>query len=68
MKTGYREENGAVVLTMTRADYEGLLFILGFAIGSMRKADVPATNVVRLANRLNAGNPGFTPYETGGAS
>jgi hypothetical protein len=57
-----------VVLTMTRDDYSSLLFILGFATGSLAK-EPPAGGIVEhqrvlaLLNRLNIGNPNYTPYK-----
>lgn len=45
----YREENGQVVLTMSREDYERLLFDL--------------TAMLEFMNRLNQGNPQYTPYQ-----
>lgn len=60
---GYREEDGVVVLRMTRDDYEGLLVALGFALGASGPASALRVQILGLVNRLNAGNPNFTPYE-----
>jgi hypothetical protein len=60
---GYREEeNGVVVLRMTRDDYNALLVALGFATGAAPRKDTRDT-LLGLVNRLNAGNPSYTPYE-----
>jgi hypothetical protein len=63
----YREENGQVVLTMSRRDYENILMICGIAAGlSMRSGRnllFTADDIAALLNRLNQGNPNYTPYE-----
>lgn len=61
MTPGYSESDGLIVLAMSRDDYNHLLIALGFATGC---ATLPETqnSLVRLTNRLNAGNPHFTPY------
>ena len=61
----YHEENGQVVLTMSREDYELILMALG---GVTARALLPGgtrhrPTVLNLLNRLNEGNPHFTPYE-----
>jgi hypothetical protein len=66
MTPGYREEDGYVVLTMTRHDYEGLLLMLGWAPGTMAREHFGNLRAhIGLVNRLNAGNPNFTPYAAG---
>lgn len=61
----YVEKDGQVVLTMDRDDYDRLLLVLGYCTGAAANGDGPVTfiGMVRLINRLNEGNPGFTPYE-----
>jgi hypothetical protein len=60
----YREENGSVILTMSREDYDRLLLALGFAARRALKTRDWRLNIFELLNRLNQGNPHFTPYET----
>jgi hypothetical protein len=63
---GYSEnERGEVVLTMTMDDWQSLIMALGFAAGGADKARHPGyfQRVLALTNRLNEGNPRFTPYE-----
>ena len=52
--------DGKVVLTMSRIDYEMLLMALGATSGTnifdMR-------TILELLNRLNEGNPHYTPYQ-----
>jgi hypothetical protein len=60
----YHEENGQVVLTMSREDYERLLMCLGSAAGaaSMGRGALSVNSVFGLLNRINKGNPHYTPY------
>ena len=60
IKTGYREENGHVVLTLTRDDYNRLSLALGYAAGWMITR-AARREVFGLGNRINEGNPHFTP-------
>jgi hypothetical protein len=62
---GYSEENGEVVLRLSRADYEAVLLALGIATGLTAKDGFPVSGWVELVNRLNQGNPNFQPYATG---
>jgi hypothetical protein len=61
----YREENGQVVLTMSRQDFERLLLCLGGAVGAACLIDpwvLSINEVFELINRINEGNPNYTPY------
>jgi hypothetical protein len=63
----YREEDGQVILTMSREDYNKLL--MTFALATMRgiefRGEFPKAveNTLSLMNRLNDGNPNYTPYQ-----
>ncbi len=59
----YREENGQVVLTMSRQDYEMILMALGSFTAMIWKNGGEHVKVVSLLNRLNEGNPNYTPYQ-----
>jgi len=61
----FREEGDRVTLEMSRDDYEQLLLILGFQEGSVLRTGDERTfyRWLEFINRLNAGNPRFTPYE-----
>jgi hypothetical protein len=63
----YREENGQVVLTMSREDYERLLLLLGAATAETVRAGgrsfFTLDQILALMNRLNQGNPNYTPYQ-----
>jgi len=62
----YCEENGQVILTMSREDYDRMLMLLGHATGfNMRAVDPPFTlsAILEFMNRLNQGNPNYTPYQ-----
>lgn len=61
-KLGYSEEDGVVVVRMTGEDWNRLLLNLGFAAGSMMTTQ-GRYGVLAIANRLNVGNPTFTPYQ-----
>lgn len=62
----YREENGQVILTMSREDYERLIFRLGMAAGYASKCGGALGEQLRqdlaFMNRLYEGNPHYTPY------
>jgi hypothetical protein len=59
----YREENGQVVLTMSREDYERVLFRLGAAMATKALSANRWDEEFRFLNRLNSGNPHYTPYQ-----
>jgi hypothetical protein len=63
---GYNKQGDEVVLTMTEADYELLLFLLGGVAGATAKDPerwvVDVNTIIGLVNRLNQGNPHFMPY------
>jgi hypothetical protein len=54
----YREENGQVILTMSRTDFDMLLMMLGAGAGILGIKES-----LLFVNRLNEGNPHFIPYE-----
>lgn len=58
----YREENGQVVLTMSRQDYDRVLISLGIAAGHSAKNGGDLNVFFAFVNRLNEGNPHYTPY------
>lgn len=61
----YSEENGQVVLRMSREDYEMLIFRLGMAAGYEAKCGGDTGQALKrsldLMNRLNSGNPNYRP-------
>lgn len=61
----YSEQDGQVVLTMSREDYEWLLLMLGALTGySMHGESMfSLSGLLAFVNRLNSGNPNFTPYQ-----
>ncbi len=66
----YSEENGQVVLRMNIDDWQILLMMLGalMTFERIKPGHTPLDweNMVDFLNRLNAGNPNYTPYEVGG--
>lgn len=72
----YSEQDGQVVLTMSKEDYEFLFVQLTVAVTAikLRRKSLPelmwAARLKRATdflNRLNSGNPHYTPYQTGEA-
>jgi hypothetical protein len=61
----YSEKDGQVVLTMSREDYERVLMALGMATGAALRGYGPLAYriLVPLLNRVNEGNPDYTPYQ-----
>jgi len=64
----YQEENGQVILTMSREDYERLIFRLGMAAGELlvRRGgtfELELRKEFAFIDRLNSGNPNYTPYQ-----
>ena len=57
----YSEENGQVVLRMSREDYQTLLISLGYAMGGSFFVD--RNHALEFLNRLNSGNLHYTPYQ-----
>lgn len=54
----YSERDGQVVLTMSKADYS----LLMLALGHLGRIMSPLFGWIELINRLNEGNPDYTPY------
>jgi hypothetical protein len=60
----YREENGQVILSMSREDFQMLLLYLGYATGGAVKYHwTPPARMLEFLNRINEGNPHYTPYQ-----
>jgi hypothetical protein len=61
----YREENGQVILTMSRDDWQHVLLTFGYAAGAMStNGDQNSRRTLfELLNRINEGNPHYTPYQ-----
>jgi hypothetical protein len=53
----YREENGQVILTMSREDHMCLMFEM------KRRVEIVGDGLRCFLNRLNEGDPGYTPYK-----
>lgn len=58
----YQEENGQVILTMSREDYDFLLLGWGMVLGKSFFGGSPP-HLIAFFNRLNSGNPNYTPYQ-----
>jgi hypothetical protein len=60
----YQEENGNVVLRMSKEDWHLTMYALDKAIGCVpNPARHLAYKLIDLRNRLNQGNPNYTPYQ-----
>ena len=57
----YCEENDQVILTMSREDYDMLQMLLGYATSRATRR-FKLDRIFELLNRLNQGNPNYTPY------
>ena len=59
----YSEDNGQVVLTMSREDYETLMIAFGcYSVVNLARGAEPADHFAML-DRINEGNPKYTPYQ-----
>ena len=58
----YKEENGQVVLTLTREDYAFVLFALGAATGVASREGLNIEQFLKVVDRINEGNPDYVPY------
>jgi hypothetical protein len=61
MAVSYSEENGIVTLKISRDDYDRIMFRLGAALGACHWRSMDEE--LRFINRINEGNPNFTPYQ-----
>lgn len=63
----YQEENGAVVLRMSKEDYERMLWFLGIASAKIKESTSRKSQTIETfllwLNRLNQGNPNYTPSQ-----
>lgn len=60
----YSEQDGKVILTLSREDYELLLIALEAATGLALRDGQPSIPWLELVNRINEGNPNYAPYVT----
>jgi hypothetical protein len=58
----YKEQDGQVILTLSREDYDALLIRLGAAAAVMISQGGSVDRELGFINVLNAGNPNYTPY------
>ncbi len=61
----YSEKDGQVVLTISREDYNSLIFLLGIATGEALRNGHKLAPHLEFLDRLNQGNPNYTPYQVG---
>jgi hypothetical protein len=58
----YSEENGLVILSMSREDYDLVMRLLGQGSAHDIERVGSLHYILALLNRLNSGNPNYTPY------
>jgi hypothetical protein len=65
-----RTGNNEIILQMNEDQWETLLILTGIALGAyMQRGDRQQFwRTLEFINKLNAGNPDFTPYEIPGES
>jgi hypothetical protein len=59
----YQERDNQVILTMSREDYRLLSKLLGWLTWTEPSGEIYEDEVGALVNRLNSGNPHYTPYQ-----
>jgi hypothetical protein len=59
---GYSHEGDVVTLRMSFEDYEMLLITIGISLACGRRDDSMRAAFFRFVDRLNTGNPHWTPY------
>jgi hypothetical protein len=59
---GYSRDGDVVTLRMTVDDWNSLLLALGGMAGSAAREGLALSGWLAFANRLNVGNPTWTPY------
>jgi hypothetical protein len=59
------KDNGDAEITLSRDDYNSLIFALGYAMGAAMKENETkmANSFIALVNRINEGNPDYIPYK-----
>lgn len=59
----HRDWDGNVLLKMSEADYNFFLFMSGYYLGGLSKEEKGAIfQAMGFINRVNKGNPDFSPY------
>ena len=60
----YSEQDGQVVLTMSKGDYDFLMFNLGACVAAQKIHRGSILGRLQdMVDRLNSGNPNYTPYQ-----
>ena len=59
----YQEQDGQVILTMNRDDYALVMRLLGAASARDIERVESLHYILELLDRLNQGNPNYTPYQ-----
>jgi hypothetical protein len=62
----YSETNDSVIIKLRHSEYETLLVVLGYALGSAVQNQEPqlADVMLKLSNAINEGNPNWRRYAT----
>lgn len=59
----WKLDGDQIVLSMSQADWQLLIFLLGAATGRISTDPGILRECLALVNRLNEGNPNFIPYD-----
>jgi hypothetical protein len=61
----YTEDGDRIILEMSQDDYQQLLMMVGYGLGSVRRNGNEDLywDWLKFINEMNAGNPGFKPYK-----
>ncbi len=64
-----KRQDGRVYIDLSEAEFNGLLTVLGYALGAalQDQDQLIANAMLRLANAVNEGNPQWSPYAVGEA-
>lgn len=57
------KENGEVQITLTKDEFNWLVFAMGLAAGGANKDANLFTRMVKLTNAINDGNPNWAPLK-----
>jgi hypothetical protein len=62
----HENQTVSLSLTLTQEEFDGLIMLMGMAMGTATKEGMSKLSYacLRLANKINEGNPRWTPHWT----